>query len=109
MVLAVFQYARMAKEFIGATQFNAVFSLERGKERGRKGQQYFGYYTETNSLRVGSISKFYTASFLCTNLHLTSVMTLQKQLNFHTFLLGHHALDQIKQILYEIQILPRLL
>lgn len=33
-----------------------------------------------NSLRVGSISKFYTTSLLCTNLHLTSVITLQKQL-----------------------------
>lgn len=31
MVLAVFQYARMAREFIGATQFSAVFSLERGE------------------------------------------------------------------------------
>lgn len=41
VVLTVFQYARMEREFIGATQFNAVFSLERGKERGRKGQQYF--------------------------------------------------------------------
>lgn len=51
MVLAVFQYARMAKEFIGATQFNAVFSLERGKERGRKGQQYFGYYTEMEFIK----------------------------------------------------------
>lgn len=51
MVLAVFQYARMAREFIGATQFSAVFSLERGKERGRKEQQYFDYYTEMELIK----------------------------------------------------------